>query len=170
MHSLIIANIHFLDQAERLVSGVANRTYTSPVGNFYSSTLGQHLRHCLDHYRSFLSGLGDGRIDYDSRERSRELECSTEFAICEITGIRDELCRLTDDDLPSGVLVKLDCGAGSSDYQPSTPGRELQFLVSHTVHHFAMVGGLCSCLNIQVEQGFGVAPSTLRHRETASID
>jgi len=170
MQHLISANIHYLDQAERLVSGMADRSYANPVENFYSSTLGQHLRHCLDHYRSFLSGLGDAKIDYDSRERSAELECSTEFAICEITRIRNELQELSDDEVSVGVLVKLDCGTGVADYQPSSLGRELQFLVSHTVHHFAMIGGICSCLKIPVEQGFGVAPSTLRHREAVSID
>jgi len=164
MQHLISANIHFLDQAERLVSGMSDQTYASPVDHFYHSTLGQHLRHCLDHYRSFLSGLGDAKIDYDSRGRSEELECATEFAICEITSIRNELRELSGDKVPVGVLVRLDCGTGGSDYQPSTPGRELQFLVSHTIHHFAMMGGMCSSLQIPVESGFGVAPSTLRHR------
>ncbi|NIP97468.1 MAG: hypothetical protein GWO24_30170, partial [Akkermansiaceae bacterium] len=43
-------------------------------------------------------------------------------------------------------------------------GRELQFLVSHTVHHFAMIGGICRALGVALEDDFGVAPSTIRHR------
>gem|GEM_PF-3780218 len=33
-----------------------------------------------------------------------------------------------------------------------------------------MIGGMCTCLGIKMEAGFGVAPSTLRHREMATIE
>jgi hypothetical protein len=65
---------------------------------------------------------------------------------------------------PVGLLVKMDCGGDEIEWQPSTTGRELQFLVSHTVHHFAMIGGICRALEVEMEENFGVAPSTLRHR------
>jgi hypothetical protein len=42
--------------------------------------------------------------------------------------------------------------------------RELEFLLSHTVHHYAIVAILCRLQGIAVDDGFGVAPSTLRHR------
>ena len=58
----------------------------------------------------------------------------------------------------------MDCGGDEIEWQPSTTGRELQFLVSHTVHHFAMIGGICRALEVEMEENFGVAPSTLRHR------
>ena len=170
MQHLINANLHFLDQAECLLGGVADHQYARPVDNFYSSTLGQHFRHCLDHYASFLNGMRSARIDYDARERAEDLEISTDYAIQEITRIRAQLIELGRSEPPVELLVKVDCGTQTDEYQPSTPGRELQFLVSHTVHHFAMIGGMCCCLGIGMEPDFGVAPSTLRHRETASID
>ncbi len=173
MQHLISANIHFLDQAERLLIQVSDGDYCEPVKTFYGSTLGQHLRHCLDHYSSLINGLPDAKIDYDHRQREADLECSTETAVARVSRIRQTLLDLEKADLPVGLLVKMDCGSfegTESEWQPSTLGRELQFLVSHTVHHFAMIGGMCTCLGVAMEEGFGVAPSTLRHREMVSID
>lgn len=170
MEQLIRANVHFLDQAERLLVQVLDQDYGCAVESFYGSTLGQHFRHCLDHYTSLLAGLDKAKVDYDCRARQLDLEASTESAIQEVSRIRTELEALLKRETPVGLLVKMDCGGGEVDWQPSTLGRELQFLVSHTVHHFAMIGGMCGCLGVQMEDGFGVAPSTLRHREKVTID
>ena len=98
------------------------------------------------------------------------MESCTEDAIIEVSRIRLGLRNLIEEETPVGVLVKMDCGGEDDGWQPSTLGRELQFLVSHTVHHFAMIGGMCSCLDVKMEEGFGVAPSTLKYRELRSID
>lgn len=171
MEPLVKANIHFLDQAERLLIKVLDQDYGCAVESFYGSSLGQHMRHCLDHYRTFLVGLSQGKIDYDHRARSREVEVSTECALTEVCEIRNQLVGLLSSETPVGVMVKMDCGwSGDDDWQLSTLGRELQFLVSHTVHHFAMISGMCGFLGVEMERGFGMAPSTLKHLETASMD
>ena len=170
MEQLIRANIHFLDQAERLLIQVMDQDYGCAVESFYGSTLGQHFRHCLDHYSSLLTGLDCAKVDYDSRSRQREIELSTGSALEEVGCVRASLTGLLDREFPVGLLVKMDYGGEGEDWQASTLGRELQFLVSHTVHHFAMIGGMCGCLGVEMEDGFGVAPSTSRHRERACID
>jgi len=170
MEHLIRSNIHFLGQAERLLSSFGDAEFCCEVEAFYGSTLGQHLRHCLDHYRSFLDGLALAKVDYDHRTRAEILECSTEAALAEVLRVKTELEALQEGEQPVGLLVKMDCGGADQEWQPSTIGRELQFLVSHTVHHFAMIGGMCKCLGLGLEEGFGVAPSTLRHREMQSIE
>ena len=170
MENLIHANIHLLEQAERLLIDIADSDYAAPDGTLYGSSLGQHLRHCLDHYSSFLRGLPEAAIDYDHRVREEELECSTDYARNEILQIRLRLDEVKELDVTSRVTVKMDCGAVDHSWHESTLGRELQFLVSHTVHHFAMINGMCSHRGIKMEEGFGIAPSTLRHRQLANID
>ncbi len=66
-------------------------------------------------------------------------------------------------DTPVNVLV--DCGEGG-DCLPSrsTVGRELQFLVSHTVHHFAIIAVMHSSQGIELPPDFGIAPSTLKYQ------
>ena len=50
----------------------------------------------------------------------------------------------------------------------STIERELQFLASHTVHHFTVIALLLRLDGVEVDADFGVAPSTLHHRRTSS--
>ena len=168
MTSLVDANLYYLTQAKRLLDQLDDAAFRQPAASFYNSTIGGHLRHCLDHYDSFLNGLTDAKVDYDERMRLPALESETAIAATKLAEIQEKLTAVVKSPSPVGLLVKMDCGLESTEWQPSTLGRELQFLVSHTVHHFAMIGGICRELGIELEADFGVAPSTIRHRETTS--
>jgi len=98
MEPLIRSNIHFLGQAERLLEKIGDADYCCGVETFYGSTLGQHLRHCLDHYRSMLDGLPDAKVDYDHRTRQAALETSTATAISEVRRTALELEALLADE------------------------------------------------------------------------
>lgn len=167
MTTLIEANLHYLAQAQRLLTQLDDDAFARPSPAFYRSTIGGHLRHCLDHYDSFLNGAPGGKVDYDQRMRLPSLETETASAAAKTNTVCVELSALILDPPPVGLLVKMDCGVEEAEWQPSTLGRELQFLVSHTVHHFAMIGGICRELKIEPEADFGVAPSTIRHRASS---
>ncbi len=67
------------------------------------------------------------------------------------------------------LLESIDDGLfckGGPAFHNSSLGRELQFLASHSVHHFAMIGGICRALEAPLPDDFGAAPSTIRHRAT----
>ena len=164
MQRLIHANLHYLKQAEALLARLDDDCYAKPAPSFYNSSVGGHLRHCLEHYLSFLEGVESGRVDYDHRERNQSVEAETGCACGEVLNISQRLESLLESENPVGLLVKMDCGGEDIEWQPSTVGRELQFLVSHTVHHFAMIGGICKSMELELESDFGVAPSTVRHR------
>jgi hypothetical protein len=164
MERLIRANLHYLQQAVALLDCLDDGLFSQPVANFYGSSVGGHLRHCVEHYLSFLAGMDSGRVDYDDRKREVRLETVTGEAAEALRRIMDGLSGLLGGEPPMGLHVKMDCGGDEIEWQPSTIGRELQFLVSHTVHHFAMIGGICRALEVGLEENFGVAPSTIRHR------
>jgi uncharacterized damage-inducible protein DinB len=164
MERLLRANLHYLQQAVALLDRLDAALYRQPVANFYGSSAGGHLRHCIEHYKSFLAGMDSGKVDYDERQREVRLETDPVAASAEVERICGLLDGLLERDVPVGLLVKMDCGGDEIEWQPSTLGRELQFLVSHTVHHFAMIGGICRALEVELESDFGVAPSTIRHR------
>ena len=165
MERLIAANLHFLEQAGKLLARLDDERYACPVASFYGSSVGGHIRHCLEHYCSLLAGVDSGKVDYDDRKRDHALESEAACAITQVEETRRQLAALAAGEAPVGLLVKMDCGGEEIEWQPSTMGRELQFLVSHTVHHFAMIGGICRELGVDLEEGFGVAPSTLRHQK-----
>ncbi|MCP5537186.1 MAG: hypothetical protein H7A51_13280 [Akkermansiaceae bacterium] len=180
MKGLIEANLHYLQQAAALVDALEDGSYVRAEPMFYNSTVGGHLRHCLDHYESFARGVSEGKIDYDCRCRDQQVENKTHVARSRINTIIGLLERLADQTPNKSVLIKMDCGGASQRgqdnanncaggagelWQSSTLGRELQFLVSHTVHHFAMIRGICQRAGESLDADFGMAPSTLRYRE-----
>jgi len=169
MERLLRANIHYLNQAATLLDRLDDKLYSQPVDNFYGSSVGGHLRHCIEHYFSFLRGMESGRVDYDDRRRDERIETGTAEAAKALDKISSELGSLLEGGVPVGLLVKMDCGFEEIEWQPSTMGRELQFLVSHTVHHFAMIGGICRALEVALDDSFGVAPSTIRHRAQMEV-
>jgi hypothetical protein len=65
------------------------------------------------------------------------------------------------------LLVRVEGSAGSAPTQSST-ARELGFLLSHTIHHFALIAMTLQSLGVNVDPAFGVSPSTLRYRTEAS--
>lgn len=179
MKGLIEANVHYLKQAAELVDRLDDGFYARSEPIFYNSTIGGHLRHCLEHYESFTQGLVQGRIDYDVRHRDEMVENRTQVAYQRIATIVAALLAIeAQGPIQSReLLVKMDCGgsrecaeapgtaAEETMWQLSSVGRELQFLVSHTVHHFAMIRGICQSAGGELSEHFGMAPSTLRYRE-----
>jgi len=47
----------------------------------------------------------------------------------------------------------------------TTYGRELWFVSLHAIHHWSMVRVIAAEMGLQVEETFGVAPSTMAYRE-----
>jgi uncharacterized damage-inducible protein DinB len=166
MTELLQANLHLLDQMSELLSRLDDRSYrqTSPV--FINSSIGGHVRHCLEHYQCFAEGLPHARVNYDLRQRDAEVETQPAAALARLSGLRSQLTSLFLNDHTEAILVLMDHGAAAHEgcWQESSPGRELQFLISHTIHHFALIAGLCRTHGVDIAPTFGVAPSTLRHR------
>jgi uncharacterized damage-inducible protein DinB len=130
------------------------------------SSVGAQFRHVLEHYAAFLAGLACGRVDYDARPREAALEREPTLAA---HAARRYAAAMDAFDLASGdagIEVQSDAGAadGRADWRATTIGRELQFLSSHTVHHYALIRLLLELDGVATDASFGVAPSTLAHR------
>lgn len=140
--------------------------YAAPMSELVEATIGQHVRHCLDHFAALARGLDAGRIDYDARQRNTALERDAVAA----AGVANDLAAalpalLADVATDTPVLVRAAAAThGAVPWLASTLGRELQFVASHTVHHLAMMAAVCRRRGIGLPDAFGVAPSTLRHR------
>lgn len=160
---VIAANLHCLEQAIELLGRLPESAFAR-VDARHARTAGPHLRHVLDHYSSFLGGLPQFRIDYDARERDPRLETEIPFAIDRLREIVGGLLILDLDLLELPIEVRLESGGGEPEgWSRSTVRRELQFLLSHTIHHFALIAMVLERHDIPVPEDFGVAPSTLKH-------
>jgi uncharacterized damage-inducible protein DinB len=159
-------NLVVLRQALELVNRLSDDDYQGSTPQLPRGGVGAHFRHVLDHYDGFLRGLGAGRIDYDLRDRDPELESRRERALAKFDEIARDVARIAPHDAQRTLHVALDCGEGDERiWSLSSVARELQFLVSHTVHHFAVIAVLLRLRGVEPGQDFGVAPSTLKYEQ-----
>lgn len=161
----IRGNRHFLEQGIELLERLPPELYRTPTRPGWAS-VGSQFRHVLDHYRAFLAGCPSGRIDYDVRQRERLIESDPVEAAAQAREMMAELERIHVEDANRQVAVQMDSGGDQRlpDWRPSTIGRELQFLVSHTVHHYALIKLLLEDVGINAGSDFGVAPSSLAYQ------
>ncbi len=165
MKEKIEENIAVLRQGIELLRSIDDATYCQPVEVVFGSTLGGHFRHSLDHYVSFFSGLPEGRINYEARVRGTAVESNRRAAIHLSETICRQLAELPDGAGASELMVREEgSGIENPRWSPSSQPRELEFLLSHTVHHHALASVVCRLSGVEVVEDFGVAPSTLRHR------
>lgn len=166
---MIIArqNIHFLEQGLDLLAAVGDGQY-SDKGLFGQASAGAHLRHVIDAYRCFLVGIEPGLVDYDARERDRRIETDRDVAAGAIAQVIDRLAGLPEPSLDQDLRIQVDTAAweqGKDLWTRSTVARELQFLLSHTVHHYALIALILRGHGYDPGADFGVAPSTLEYRK-----
>lgn len=163
MKSLVSTNKFLLDQAVSLVRSQTCEDYTQPCDKVFSSSIGQHIRHCVEHYEEFLSAASELReLDYEKRPRDMKVETDRDEAVKRLEQIGDSLDSIITE---CRKIIVWDNGATAP--ASSSLSRELQFLLSHTVHHFALISVISSIRGRCVPSNFGIAPSTLRYRESA---
>lgn len=163
-------NVLALGQAIELLGSLDAERYARPQPACFNSSTGGHLRHVLEHYTSFLRGLRTGVIDYEARARDPRIENDPEHAARRTGAIQAELALLGAVTGNRRLRVRSEC-AREGDAEPwgdSCALRELEFLLSHTIHHFALIAVICSLGGHGVLEDFGVAPSTLRFRRAQS--
>jgi len=140
-------------------------TEPNPLGN--GASIGAHYRHCLDHVIQLFAGLENGTVDYDARAREPLLEKDRTAALAATEALRasvQDLYRRGTED-PLEVRCGVTYGGEEAGTAPSTLGREMIFCISHAIHHYALIAILLRSVKRHVPEGFGVAPSTMRHRQ-----
>lgn len=170
INTLAADNLRYLEQAVHLLASLSDEAYAAPAPHNLGSSVGAHLRHCLDHYDSFLAGLSAGRIDYDARRRDFRLEQERTAGLDKLNQLIAGLQTVMNQ-ADARVVVKMDCGDNEDEgswWTDSSLRRELQFLISHTVHHYAIIKMVLTARGLAVGSDFGIAPSTLRYHQGAT--
>jgi len=166
------ADLHilYLRQARDLVRVMDDETYTAETPLLPGGSPGKHLRHCLDFYAAFFRGLPAGRIDYSRRRRDPAVESRRNAALEAIESIETKLASLDEASLHRPVLVRGEEEArGPATWSRSTLLRELHVLLSHTIHHYALMGVIVRTRGIEPPPSFGVSPSTLAYRDRGRL-
>ncbi|QNI03890.1 hypothetical protein HXW73_13625 [Halomonas sp. SH5A2] len=167
---MIDENVQTLAQLAELLGNVSAQDYQRPLGAKATQSLGKHVRHILEHYQTLLDACTtaptQATFDYEQRQRETALETQPDRAGERIESLQaglKALCSMSQDTpLTLSYPIKSD-QAESAAALPTSLGRELAFLTSHSIHHMALLGLLCEQLGITLPDDFGVHPSTLRY-------
>jgi uncharacterized damage-inducible protein DinB len=152
-----------LDELDSLVRDIASDVYGARFAAAVSGSIGEHVRHCLDHISALAAADTSTTVSYDHRQRGTAVETEPAAAAREIAHLKRAVQTLLTRTLDEPIrVVSVISEAGESVAAWSTLARELAFVVSHTIHHQAIIGVLLAIYGHAVPDRFGHSPSTPR--------
>lgn len=159
----VVGCLESLEQCGELISSLTPQQYAGSTGG--RSSIGAHLRHCLDHFHCLLGGLENGVVDYDARGRAVEVETELAAGQAVLASLLRDLCELDEMDKGLQLSVVQSCSTDRRSQETKTTlGRELLFLSGHTIHHLALMRYLAEEKGALVRDGLGVAYSTMAYQ------
>lgn len=170
-HRFVAAlNCEVLRQGLGVIERLSDAQFAVAPEGLAHSGAGAHFRHIFDYYRCFLRDLPEGRVDYDRRDRDPLFETDRRHAMARLADLVGELAAIADGRTTVDPLRAIDArmdavgDAGEGGHwNRTTVQRELRFLVSHTIHHYALIAVLLKVHGFDCGAGFGVAPSTVEY-------
>jgi uncharacterized damage-inducible protein DinB len=146
-----------------LLDVTSDLDYQSRPEGGVSGSVGAHVRHCLDHVRAVIDAAEGARLSYDHRDRDTALEHNRTRGILALRQLGHRLEALVGRpaDQPMCLEAQVDCD-GDAVEVASSLGRELVFVLQHTIHHQAIVALLLAARGVAIPPRFGYAPSTVR--------
>jgi hypothetical protein len=161
------ANLRVIEQGASLLNQLTRETYGARIPACFDASIGGHIRHIIDHYHAFLRGLDDGGINYEARSRDRGVETDPLHARDIFSEIAARLARAVAN-RRQPVLEY--CAETTEGVAVATSVlRELEFLLSHTIHHYALVAVMAKLQGLSTDSTFGVAPSTLAFQQSQGV-
>jgi len=155
---LTAALIRELVSAKKLIASLDPVDYSTSGSG--SGSIGAHIRHDLNFIESVLNGVTDGVVDYAKRERDPRIETDLNFAASRIDTVIERIKKLnTHRHTTLCVVSEID----ATMLHRSTLSRELEFVLSHTIHHHAIIKQKLTDAGANPDVAFGVAPSTLEY-------
>lgn len=149
-----------LRQGSRIVESIPDDVFAAITPLSPRGSIGAHFRHILNFYDQFLFGVNEFRIDYNRRERDTAIERNRAEALIKLAQTISRLEQVKLPDLNEHLLVSME---NSGAWSRSSVLRELDFLLSHTIHHYSLIAMLLRIYEIDPGEEFGVAPSTLEY-------
>ncbi|MBL4823222.1 MAG: hypothetical protein JKX90_06845 [Colwellia sp.] len=150
------------DYLNKIISNNNNTNYLEVLSPLFISSAGAHMRHIIDHYLALITGLPLGKVDYDIRHRHSTVEQEPQLALDKLAQISQWLNALVGTDLTRMLTLSTEVSVHEQKVQavPTSLARELVFVGSHAVHHYAMIAQIAQQQKMRLPTSFGVAPAT----------
>jgi uncharacterized damage-inducible protein DinB len=155
--------IRLLDEVAGMLMQVRPSVYTARPFLGISGSIGEHVRHVLDHVAPLATAGPHDILTYDERVRGTSVEADSAAALATIVRIKAVLTTADSPNLDQPITVTAILSRGREPVaMRSTLRRELAFVISHTVHHQALIAMLLAAAGHAAPETFGLAPSTPR--------
>jgi len=158
--------VDVIEQAISLLDDISLADYQEVLAPHFSSSIGAHVRHIVDHFLALKQASINGEINYTKRNRHGDVEQFpyAAIALCEsINAWLKETC--SSQLLNQSVLVTtdIDISHTKSPTCESTLERELVFVASHAIHHYALIRIIRNMQGKALPEFFGYAPATITY-------
>jgi uncharacterized damage-inducible protein DinB len=172
--ALWLYNARLLEQACAMVQRLQKEA--APTFK-YEQAVGPHVRHIIEHYTALFAALDTTNtcVDYDARDRDIRLQSEPAVTLTKLHEMAARMQGLAYAptpvfDLHTALSTRLKAGVeGEIEVTVSTTlERELLFLSSHAVHHFAILAHYCRIAGVDLGHDFGKAPSTMAFERKAA--
>ena len=153
-----------ISQLQLLLNQIETAAYSDGMPILQGSSLGQHVRHVIEFYVCLSRQMDAGVVNYDDRERNHQLENDLSYTRQILGELSDEVAGWHTD---QPLRLRAIYGSDDATEVPTSLARELVYLIEHAVHHMAIVKMAVAhhLPHIKVPASFGVAHSTLQHRQ-----
>jgi hypothetical protein len=137
--------------------------YSQPQAVLSDASIGQHSRHVIEMIQCLLAGYADAQFSYDDRKRDVKIESDPKWALSCLNELMLK-SNLPNKEMRMDNLLFEEVVTVNTNYY-----RELLYNMDHAIHHCAIIRiGLMSFDHVSIPEGFGIAPSTIRHRSLSS--
>lgn len=170
LNPIVAGNIEALEQVVYLLENLTDEQYSYIPHPYIASSIGSHIRHLIDMYYAISKRDNHFQlIDYDTRRRGSEIEEDRSLAIQELRLLIDWMNQLATDHFDEPVMISSEVMLQEklAVKIPSNLARELAFVGSHALHHFALIAVIARLQDINVDDHFGIAPATITYMRSA---
>ncbi len=148
-----------LDEMILLLNQLCDIEYSKKREHLSNATIGEHTRHIIEMFQCLEKNYKSGLVNYDKRERNLKIETHTDFAIEKINEIKNNLRRENKEIQLEQLVDEKEIKIESNYF------RELLYNLEHCIHHQALIKvAVLQCEQVQVDENFGVARSTIEYR------
>jgi uncharacterized damage-inducible protein DinB len=158
--------VNVIKQAISLLDDISLADYQEVLAPYFSSSIGTHVRHIVDHFLALKQASTRGEINYNKRNRQGDVEQFPKSAIAECESISAWLHETCSSDLLNQrvqVIADIEMNHTKSRACESTLERELVFVASHAIHHYALIRIIRNMQGKALPEFFGYAPATVTH-------
>jgi uncharacterized damage-inducible protein DinB len=158
--------IEDLMKVHGLIQIVDDALFVEELSVLSNASIGQHVRHILEFYKAVIDRPKTAEVNYDNRQRNRELEMSRQKATDLVSQLQ---LNVSQHKIDEPLFLTANYAATSEEPLQFTSSfqRELAYALEHSIHHQAIIkiGLYSKPFKKELIHTLGLSPATLRFRQ-----